>query len=262
MSSPIVFSRHEIKYLIPFSLVEPISRYVEMYCDLDPYSAKSPDGFYLINNLYFDTENFEFLERKNENVANRFNVRARSYGEDPVPPYFLEVKQKLGDMTRKIRAKVFDDKWPDLVINGPSAEDLAKYEPKERRNLETFIHTVQSYRAEPKVFTQYRRKAYASHLDEYARVTFDRDLRYSRMDEYNLHPPKDRMNHYDDPLVFDLDEQSKIILELKSNKEVPLWMLDIVRRFDLQCTGFSKYGGSALHFIVEDRLPHYCRIAM
>lgn len=257
----LVFCRHEIKFLIPPSLLEPISEYVEMYCDLDPYSQKSPDKHYMINNLYFDTDGFEFLNRKRQDVPNRFNVRARSYGESPKPPYFLEVKQKINAMTRKIRAKVYDESWDEFLKNGVPDHVLETYGEQERNNLSTFVHVVQSFRAEPKVLTQYRRKAYASHIDEYARVTFDRDLRYIATNEHNLHPPMKDMNFYDDPIIYGLDEESKIVLELKSNKEVPYWMIDLIRIFDLQQTGFSKYATSSLHFLPEQNLPHYWREA-
>jgi hypothetical protein len=97
-----------------------------------------------------------------------------------------------------------------------------------------------SYNATPKVLTQYMRKAYVSDIDEYVRVTFDIDLRYQAEEEYNMIPHEDKMVPLDNEALF--DPGSNVILELKCyTTRVPLWMVDLIRYFNLSRRSFSKY---------------------
>ena len=93
--SPLNLDRYEIKYVIPMSLVKPISEYVEQFCEMDYYSQISPDNFYVINSLYLDTLS-KWVLRKQQNEEYAYSCfRIRSYGYDPKPPYYLESKQKI-----------------------------------------------------------------------------------------------------------------------------------------------------------------------
>ena len=51
---------------IPKDLIQPISEFVEIYCEKDKYSQIAPNYFYRVNNLYMDSPNFIFLKRKLE----------------------------------------------------------------------------------------------------------------------------------------------------------------------------------------------------
>jgi len=41
ISLPPVLERYELKYVIPWSYVEPITAFISAYCDMDAYSIKS-----------------------------------------------------------------------------------------------------------------------------------------------------------------------------------------------------------------------------
>ncbi len=256
-NSPLFFDRYELKYLIPFELIEPISQYASQFCRMDPYSERSHDGFYTINNLYLDTPNYQFFERRLQKDANRFNMRIRSYGEDPKPPYFVEVKMKNRNFVKKRRAKVFDENIGEM-ISSSDFEPSVKGNDKEESNRLKFLRLAYTYNVEPKVFTQYRRKAYLSLMDEYARVTFDRDLRYQFRNEYKFTPDDDRMSHYDNETLF--DDGCNIILELKCTSFVPLWMLDLIKKFNLTRSRFSKYASGVTEVLRAEstyRRPHH-----
>jgi hypothetical protein len=106
--TPQVLERYELKYTIPLDMVEPMCRFIEPYCSLDEYSEKSSDRYYIVNSLYFDTPNFHFFYNKDHECLERFNMRIRSLGETPQPPYFLEIKKKRRDIIKKYRAKIFE----------------------------------------------------------------------------------------------------------------------------------------------------------
>ena len=261
--SPLLLERYELKYHIPFELVDDISRYVEIFCELDPYSSREPDNFYKVNNIYLDSPNFLFLQRRLSGMDHRFNLRMRSYGDNPVFPYFSEVKHKSCGVVKKNRAKIYEDNWQQIYEHGLfGLEDGTILDDKNDYKAH-FLRLSQVYNATPKVFTQYRRKAYASVIDDYARVTFDRDLRFERRETFDLTPIEENLTHYDNPLNF--TESTNVILELKCTTQVPKWFVDMIKIFNLERSSFSKYVTGVTEVFHEtkpfqfqsDRVPVY-----
>lgn len=244
-SSPLVFDRYELKYLIPLSMVDEISRHIEAYCELDPYSVASPDHYYHVNSLYLDTPNYLFLRRKLAGISDRFNMRIRGYGTDV---FFLEMKIKSKGFVKKRRVYCKGDIMAAL---GDPEEGLGI----STGNKGLFINAFHSYNVEPKVLTQYKRKAYFSKYDDYARITFDRDLKYAEERDFTTTPNPKLMNNYDSETIF--ADGTCVVLELKCPQLVPLWFLDIITKFDLKRTGFSKYSSSVMALLPDLRpVPH------
>ena len=244
---PPTIKRHELKYAIPYSYVEPISKFLELYCSLDHHSALAFDQFYSVTSLYFDTPGFEFLRQRMYGKDGRFNVRVRCYGSEGKGPYFLEIKQKSGVSGTKFRAVAANEEWPGILID-PSFRLVEGGSPTDRMNKERFLRVATSYAIEPKVLTQYKRRAFFSRVDEYARVTMDADMKYRVQDHFSL-VPGTTMSNYDNETIYSKDCSSEpaVILELKCNiGQVPMWMLDLITLFELQQQGFSKYLNSAL----------------
>ncbi len=235
-----IIERIEIKFSIPFSMVESISEFVSVYCSLDKYSSQSENGYYIVRNLYFDSPEYLFLRMRLSRVQNRFNIRVRSYGGDAGMPYFLEIKQKTGQVIRKYRSKVSDQEWYK-VFSEPGYESIEESDnPIEGRNRKLFERLTYTYDATPKVLTQYVRKAWVSDVDDYARVTFDKELMYKPETEYNLVTNEAVMIPCDPETVF--DPGCSVILELKCYSAfIPLWMIDLIKYFNLQRRSFSKY---------------------
>lgn len=244
--SPLFLERYELKYLIHKDLIEPICAFIEPYCTEDAYARNSPDGTYRVNSLYFDTRNNLFIDRKEQEMTNRYNIRLRSYANNPKPPYFFEVKYKTGGFVRKFRYPIFSDNPEDvfdLDYLNTTADD------KRFKNINLYLHLAYSYGIEPKFLTSYRRKAFMSFVDDYARVTFDMDLKYVQQNSYNVKPDDSVMRNYDSEFLFDNEEN--VILELKATTQVPLWMLDLIRKFDLKRSGFSKYHSSYRDYMFD-----------
>lgn len=239
VTTPALLDRFEVKYTIPFSMIDPMVKFILPYCSYDKYSALSPDNFYTINSLYFDTPDYLFLRQRMLKAEKRFNMRIRSYGENPTFPYFLEIKQRIGDIVRKTRARTDD---PDFTryftADGgirPPCDDA-----KTEKHTEMFYRTAFKYNAQPAVLVQYRRLAFFSNIDEYARVTFDRDLHYMPQNIISPIPNNQLMCPCEPPSNSDFS--SYVILELKCyTSYVPLWMVDFTRAFNLRKVGFSKY---------------------
>ncbi len=250
-SLPPVLERYELKYLIPYEYVEPITDFLMVYCSLDHYSEIAADNnyFYKISTLYLDTPNYEFLRQRVEGKAIRFNMRARAYGDGDKAPYFLEIKNRTGisGVVKKYRATVDEQHWPailtDPAYRAPDSDNSA-----EKANKELFLRLAISYAIEPKIITKYQRRAFFSNVDKYARVTMDTNMQYRNEHEYNVCSNYD-MTNYDNETIYAYNTHSdaSVILELKCDvAEVPYWMLDLIRLFDLKQLGFSKYISSTL----------------
>jgi len=253
---PAVLERYELKYLIPMSYVEPITQFISPYCDYDYFSlqAKDEDYFYRVNSLYFDTRSYEFLKQRLWGRDTRFNMRVRNYGEGKEPPYFMEIKHKTGTYVKKYRATIQGEEWPCILTDAQFR--LAETDTgSNRRNKDLFMRLAQTYAIEPKIYTQYIRRAFFSTVDDYARVTMDRNMKYRPQDIYrsdrNLYDlqPDDTLINYDDETVYAKYtwSQGSVILELKCYVgQVPTWMVDLITFFELKQESFSKYVTSSL----------------
>ncbi|MDA8793099.1 polyphosphate polymerase domain-containing protein [Bacteriovoracaceae bacterium] len=251
LKTALFYERYELKYHIPLDLVEPICEFLTPYCEMDHFSKISPDDYYSINNIYLDTPNFLFLERRLAGVDERFNMRVRTYGDELTDDslYLLEVKNKSKGFVRKTRAKVKDMSWFDHLDKGtyPETEESVIVNDF----AYDFFAKAHAYRARPVAFTQYRRKALFSTIDDYARITFDKQLRYCERDTYDF--SRKGLKYYDNANYF--DPYTSVILELKCETKVPMWFLDIIRRFNLSRSSFSKFV-FAIGEIMETKLPN------
>jgi len=269
-SLPPVLERYELKYLIPWEYVDPMTDFLSLYCSLDHYSelAKEESYFYRVTSLYFDSPGYEFLKQRVEGKAIRFNMRVRAYGDGEKAPYFLEVKNRSGisGVVKKYRATANEAQWP-FILTDPAFRVPESNTSSEKANKELFLRLALSYAIEPKILTKYQRRAFFSTIDEYARVTMDANMQYRIESEYNLCSSHD-MTNYDNETIYANNTHSEagVILELKCNVgEVPYWMLDLIKRFNLQQVGFSKYVNSAFvghydngnWFMPFDREPVY-----
>jgi SPX domain protein involved in polyphosphate accumulation len=250
--SPLLLQRYELKYLISPDLIEPISRFIEGHCVMDYYSQIAPENSYTINSLYFDNFSNHLLRRKIAGLDNTWNMRVRSYGTEPQAPFFTEVKLKKNDFSNKMRAKVGAN-WSEILQSGEVPDDC---DPRSRQYLEQFIFLMQKDGCYPRILTQYRRKAYLSEIDGYARVTFDRDLRYQYSDGiYNVIPDDRLMCNYDIDEIYPHPEET-VILELKCERQIPYWFRQLIQKFELTRRGFSKYGSSILE-VLQPKAPEF-----
>ncbi|MBT8434903.1 MAG: polyphosphate polymerase domain-containing protein [Gammaproteobacteria bacterium] len=256
-SLPATIERHELKYAVPWRFVEPICRFIEPYCELDHHSAISADNFYLVSSLYLDTRGLEFLRQRMYGKDGRFNMRVRCYGEQGQAPYFLEIKRKRGFIGKKYRAIASEDEWP-AIIQDPQFRIQPADSDKNQNNMELFYRLATSYAIEPKLLTQYRRRAYVSTIDQYARVTLDASMKYRAQNHFSL-VSDENMVSYDNETIYtrDMVSDAAVVLELKCDVgQVPTWMLDLISTFDLKQQGFSKYMSSFLVSHLDDGIAY------
>jgi len=234
-----IISRYESKYLIPEALVPAIRAAIRGICSPDRHAGE--DGRYVVNNVYFETPDLRFYHDTRFRQHCRFKPRIRFYGSKPDGVMWLELKHKLRDVTWKVRDKVdashlatlWDGGMPGVALPGPGRTiDL----------YESFDDAVMRFGASPILQVRYVREPWVSDLDDYGRITFDRHLTCRSLvsaDSMIAGPP---FLPFDDPVTtgYRLDE-SPVVLEIKTETAVPLWVQHLVRSFNLDRRGFSKY---------------------
>ncbi|OVE77505.1 hypothetical protein BVX98_02490, partial [bacterium F11] len=163
--------RFEIKYLITKEEANQLRNKLEVLwkAKLDDHS--SADG-YLVESLYFDDLSKSFFQHHQDGCFSRKKIRIRWYPSsraegllNPVPPFFLEVKQKRGMLTTKQR----------LILPTFPAYDLRRM----GANLGREFPPLYGAYLKPTLSIQYRREALRIKGEKSdLRITFDTQVRY------------------------------------------------------------------------------------
>ncbi len=234
--------RLELKYLIDEPTVDRIRREIEFYCEPDEhnparsgrYQRPEPLG-YEICSLYLDSPKLAFHRAKMRGDPERFKLRIRTYSK--TSPVLFELKRRVSDVIDKTRV-VVDRKQVEEAAAGLAAP--VEDSPQARNSLNEFSRIAAEAGVGPTLYVRYQREAYASVVDNYARVCFDRHIGAQRTESWDLDPDPCgwcEFDHYWQPELAD----RSVVLELKCQSTFPPWLSDLVRRHSLTRTSFSKY---------------------
>jgi SPX domain protein involved in polyphosphate accumulation len=236
------FQRLERKYLIDEVTAARVRRDLAAYCDADEHNPASTGRYehsgqlgYPIRTLYLDSPELAFYNANMRGDAVRLKLRIRTYSDSS--PALLEIKRRVSEVIDKTRVMVERE---DVARAVEGREVAVVDDPGARRCLSEFGRLAASAGAEPTLQLRYEREAYASFVDHYARVCFDRRIGAQRTYDWNLLPDPGRYCEFDhfwgsgrhDP---------RVVLELKCESAMPHWMTDLVRRHGLSRTSFAKY---------------------
>jgi hypothetical protein len=232
--------RFELKYWIPERLAHVVTHFGRSYLRVDPYH--DANAMQRNTSLYLDTPSFAFYDSHVESAPDRFKLRVRVYGEKPGGLAFFELKRKVRSVIVKSRAPVPIACVAGLLTgNYRSLPKVANEE--ERRHLEAFIYDMTIHRAEPSFLVTCRREAYASlHEEDDVRLTVDRDIAYQRATGPHFDARSRDWVYLGAPPGTGSERMA--LVELKFCGMAPAWMGDLVRRFEGQRVGFSKYVSS------------------
>lgn len=239
-----LLERFELKYHIPVAWADEIGKFIAPYCEEDYYSKITPGGFYWITNLYLDSPKWTFIRWKKAGLLDRFNMRVRTYGEHPEQngTFHFEVKRKVGEISYKSRATIKGEN-PLFIWQHPENEWPCKTD-KDRKYLNDFRYKTFQFNARPRLLTQYKRRAWFGLNEEYSRVTIDTCMRFREENGFDYTVDSKYMQSTGLPRFF--HPGCDAVLELKCPcLQVPFWMLDLIRKFNLKNTGFSKFGNAA-----------------
>lgn len=208
--------------------------------DLRPYV--SPDenadgnGEYTISSIYMDDEHLTCYYETVNNDYYRQKVRLRVYGNESSAdsPAFLEIKSKIDGLVvkRRVRMKLSDAMAfvSDCSENGLDC-DTQKYPSTSDQILREIRQVIASKKLRNVCVVSYDRYPFVSNDDADLRITFDFNIR-TRGDDLDL-----THGTYGTPRIPD----NVAILEVKTSKEIPLWLVKILAKYGYRNQTFSKY---------------------
>lgn len=222
------FKRYEYKYLITNAQAEAVIAALSEYMVPDKY------GTYWVQNLYYDTENWDVISKSMDKPLYKEKLRLRCYGiPDNTSNVFLELKKKYMGEVNKRRVAL-----PISLLSQPMRDVLAKEDKQIARELAFYMH-VNPVGA--KMYIAFRRAAFSGIEDEGLRVTFDTGVRY-RCDKLDFYHPEEGLEVLDEGVQ---------ILEIKTRTGIPLWLSRILSSNAIYKTSYSKYGTCFTDFTVQ-----------
>ena len=223
-----VFQRFEMKYLLADAQRERLEELMASHMAPDEWGAST------VMNVYYDTPTHLLARRSQEHPLYKEKVRMRRYGVQPVEaPVFLELKKKCEGIVYKRRATL-DPNFAAAMLAGHGAP---------RNQIEKELDfTIRRYGGlEPAAFIAYDREAFYATGDHDFRMTFDRRVRF-RTDEVSLDA-----GDAGELLL----EDGMSLLEVKTSRAIPMWLVSFLSKEKIYKTRFSKYG--AAFALMSDR---------
>lgn len=223
-----IFTRREQKYLIT------IEQYEELVERMAPYMRPDKngiDGFYTVTSLYFDSYDHQiYFETKNK-LKFRQKLRLRVYDDAGTnDTAFFEVKQKHKKVVNKRRMLLpLNEAYRYLREDGDQL--LEDYESSNQQVFREVDHFRNLYHLHPEMIISYDRQALHAIDNPNFRVTFDLNLRCRNYDLYLEHGPYGK-NFIDPNLV---------VLEVKVDHSVPLWLTRVLQDLECEQRSASKY---------------------
>ncbi|MBN1268208.1 MAG: polyphosphate polymerase domain-containing protein [Kiritimatiellae bacterium] len=231
------FERYEAKYLVDRELIPGIREFIRPFCVPDPNASGDPPE-YVITTLQMDGPTLALHRAKENEAITRFKLRCRTYGVDNAAPVFLEIKRKIKGVVLKSRVMIPRDCWgASLFEPGREVPFRSRHE---RLNFAEFLRLKDLTGAGPVAFIRYTRESYLGRYDDYARLTFDRRLCYRPARSWDFPPPDAKWRMMDSGMAQERN-RSCLVMELKTYRDAPQWMVELTERFDLVRAGTCKY---------------------
>lgn len=225
-----IFDRIEKKYLIDDVQKSQILKTIATHMEKDGYFQS------LVYNIYFDTDNYDFIIQSIEQPKFKEKLRARSYGGyDKV---FFEIKTKLrgkeNNVGYKRRVLVTLKDYDALVQKNATMVELAGKTietPADLQIAKEVDYLIEHFDLKPKILVYYDRESYTG--EGGLRITFDENLSFR---DQNLKFAKDSR---DTPYF---NSGKNIIMEIKAHGVMPLWLVQALSAGKMYPQRFSKIG--------------------
>lgn len=234
-----VFKRYELKYIINEETKFKLLNALEGRITADVHGDEN--GFYNINNLYFDSDSRIFLSETVNKKRFRQKLRLRAYNDvDLDSNVFLEIKKKHKGVVSKRRTLLKLDSAYDFLKLNDKIDDYGMYKPSNVQILREVEFLKNYFELKPKVIVSYDRQAFQGVIEDDLRITFDSNLRRRWVDLVVEKGP------WGDLFL----DRNQYILEVKVNNRVPLWLARILNELQCYQQSFSKYTSC-----YEDAIP-------
>ena len=226
-----IFKRYEAKYLITDAQA------AQLLTVFSQHMTKGQFDTYLVQNLYYDTENWDVVRRSITKPVYKEKMRLRCYGlPERESKLFLELKKKYKGIVYKRRIG-----FPNEKLSACGVQDLVAGESSQiSRELTSYLQTHPVYE---RMYISHTRHALAGRADTGLRITFDTDLRY-RLEDLVFEKPNTGTS---------ILPPGQIIMEIKTPGGMPLWLTRTLSAHKVYPTSFSKYGRCYTDYIQRQR---------
>jgi len=211
-----IFKRYEEKYLITKEQGDALQNIAARRMETDRF------GEYLVQNLYYDDEDWNIIRTSLEKPLYKEKMRLRCYGvPDSVTDYFLELKKKYDNIVYKRRIAVPANEFTD-IRSAVSANNS-----QISRELDFYLT---ANKVTERIYIGYNRLAFNG--DDNLRITFDTDVRF-RINGLDFRHPGTGHRILRD---------GKMLMEIKTLGGMPLWLAHTLSDYKIYPTAFSKFG--------------------
>ncbi len=230
-------NRFERKYVIDIETYKGILKSLKPFIKRDKHAGKC--GKYKNLSVYYDSDNYRFFTEKINGEKKRAKLRLRVYepfgrkeNSDMDKTIFLEIKKRNDQTVFKERIAL-PFSFARGFIEKPvfTKELLDKLSEKDMKALTEAIMLKELYHIKPKILIHYIREAFVCKYGMNLRITFDSCLRYRTNDLRLVTKLTDR--YFLPPNL--------MVMELKYNTQLPIWIIDIFQKHSCILRTYSKY---------------------
>jgi hypothetical protein len=236
------FNRFELKYIIRAGTRDALLEDIRAQMVPDPEGGES--GVYQVTSLYYDTPDLQFFRSKIDGIRWRRKVRIRLYGhptDDVSTRAMVEIKQRINRTTQKRRLAVPLDRAYALC-GGEPLEGVK--DAKDAAVAGEIGYLVRALRLSPKVVISYTRQAFmGGRYEPGLRLTFDHGLWCTEPSA--LLAPGPHRHAFLPP--------GWLVMEVKANDAVPLWVARMLARHSCELKRYSKYCAGLAHLSSLER---------
>ncbi len=225
------FNRFELKYVVTAAQSEAVKK--DLLAHMKPDRNATEEGSYAVTSLYYDTADLAFMRAKREGIKFRRKLRIRRYGADEEAPVFVEIKQRINRTTQKRRISL-PLSAAYALCSGAIEKTIA--DPADAAVADEVLFLVKGLALQPTCTIGYQRTAFVG--DSYAagmRVTFDHAL-WTATAASGLSASAPR---------YALVPPTTLIMEVKANDAIPLWIANTLARHQCALQRYSKYCAGA-----------------
>jgi len=215
----LTFKRYEKKYLVTNVQAAAVNAALQDHMAPDQYPS------YWVQNLYYDTDNWDVITLSMEKPLYKEKLRLRCYGTPSKDSnVFIELKKKYAGEVNKRRIAL-----PLSMLTDSLQKVLVAHDTQIARELDFYL---QNNSVAAKMFITFHRTAFSGIKDEGLRVTFDTNIRY-RCDKLDFsHPCQGK----------DVLHEDYQLMEIKTRTSIPLWLCEVLSENAIHRVSFSKYG--------------------
>lgn len=228
--------RGELKYLMTEEVYRMFRAASQEYLEPDSFACS------LVSSLYLDNDDNAIIRRSLEKPPYKEKLRIRTYVDEPGPgdTCFFEIKKKFKGTVFKRRVEMTLGEALSFCRNGKRPEEtLTALSDADRRTALQILQEIEWLfmlygDLRPSFLVSCKRLSLKEKTTDSLRITFDRDLRWSF----------DRQREFLGSATNALIDPASRIMEIKSTKGMPFWLIEVLNELELRPQSFSKVGKS------------------